>query len=231
MYFDISYLILVVPALIISLIAQIRVQTTFSKYSRVPARLTGAEASAAIQRQTGLSVPIGPIAGNLTDHFDPNSNTIALSETVCHVASVAAVGVAAHETGHALQYAEGYGPLRLRNSIVSVTQFASGASFWLFAIGLLIGAYSDFYSIAYLGLIGFFLVFFFQLVTLPVEFNASRRALRALQDGHLLSDEELKGAKAVLSAAALTYVAAMLVALGQFLRLLLVLNNNRGRRR
>ena len=215
------------PALLLSLWAQVKVKSTFSKYSKMPARMTGADACYAIQRQGGISIPVEAIRGSLTDHFDPKANAIRLSEPVCNVASIAAVGVAAHETGHALQYAEGYGPMKLRHSIVRITQFASSASFWLFAIGLLIGAYADNYLVAYLGLFGFFIMFFFQLVTLPVEFNASRRAIRALEAQGILSDEELRGARKVLSAAALTYVAAMLVALGQFLRLLLILGNRR----
>lgn len=231
MYFDISYLIFVVPALILGLIAQIKVKTTFSKYSQVPARMTGAEASQRILRHNGLSLPVLPISGSLTDHYDPKQQSIGLSQPVYNVASVAAVGVAAHETGHALQHAEGYGPMRLRSAIVSVTQFASNASLWIFLIGLLVGGMSNNYTLAYIGVFGFFILFFFQLVTLPVEFNASRRAIKALQEEGVLSDEELRGARKVLSAAALTYVAAMLTALGQFLRLLLIVSNNRGRRR
>lgn len=231
MFFDYTYLIFVLPALLISLWAQIKVKSTFAKYSKVPARMTGADASRTIQRHRGLSLPISPCAGDLTDHYDPKTQSIHLSQPVCDVASVAAVGVAAHETGHALQHAEGYGPLRLRSAIVSATQFASAASFWIFLIGLLVGYYSQNFVIAYIGLFGFFLMFFFQLVTLPVEFNASRRALKALEEDGVLSDEELRGAKKVLSAAALTYVAAMLMALAQFLRLLVILNGSRGRRR
>ncbi len=202
-------------------------KSTFSKYSKIPARMTGAEASRIIQRQGGISVPVEATRGSLTDHFDPKANVIRLSEPVCNIASIAAVGVAAHETGHALQHAEGYAPMRLRHSIVRITQFASSASFWLFAIGLVIGAYAENYTVAYLGLFGFFIMFFFQLVTLPVEFNASRRAIKALEAEGILSDEELRGARKVLSAAALTYVAAMLIALGQFLRLLVILGNRR----
>lgn len=230
MYFDYYYLVLVVPALLLALWAQIKVKTTFAKYSRVPARMTGAQASAAIQQRRGLSVPIQPINGELTDNYDPRQGVIHLSQPVCHVASVAAVGVAAHETGHALQYAEGYAPMKLRGAIVPATQIASSASMWLFLIGLAVGAWSQVYTLAYVGLFGFFLMFLFQLVTLPVEFNASRRALRALEEDGVLSSEELRGARQVLTAAALTYVAAMLVALTQFLRLLLILNNNRNRR-
>lgn len=230
MYFDYYYLVLVVPALLVALWAQIKVKTTFSKYSRVPAPMTGAQASEAIQRRRGLSVPIQPIAGELTDNYDPRNGVIHLSQPVCNVASVAAVGVAAHETGHALQYAEGYAPMKLRGAIVPATQIASSVSMWLFIIGLFIGAWANVYTLAYIGLFGFFLMFLFQLITLPVEFNASRRALRALEEDGVLTAEELRGARQVLTAAALTYVAAMLVALTQFLRLLLILSNNRNRR-
>ena len=229
MYFDVYYLILVVPALLLALWAQVMVKTTFAKYSKVPARMTGADASRAIQRENGLAIPIEATRGNLTDHFDPRSNVIRLSEPVCNVATVAAVGVAAHETGHALQHARGYLPMKIRQSIVSVTQIASSASFWLFAIGLVLGAYMDNYTVAYIGVIGFFIMFFFQLITLPVEFNASRRAIKALEAQGLLSEEELAGARRVLNAAAWTYVASMLVALGQFLRLLVILGNRRRR--
>lgn len=230
MFFDYYYLILVLPALLLAAWAQIKVKTTFAKYSKVSARMTGAQASEAIQRRRGLTVPVQPTAGELTDHYDPRDKVIRLSQPVYNVASVAAVGVAAHETGHAMQYEEGYVPMKLRGAIVPATKIASSASFWLFLLGLLIGAYMNNYLVAYLGLFGFFLIFLFQLVTLPVEFNASRRALRALEEDGVLSADELRGAKQVLTAAALTYVAAMLVALGQFLRLLIILNNNRGRR-
>lgn len=214
----------------LALWAQVKVKTTFSKYSRVPARMTGEQACRAIQRRRGLSIPVEPTAGQLTDHYDPKNGVIRLSEPVCRVASVAAVGVAAHETGHALQHEEGYAPMKLRQSIVGITQFASSTSFLLFFLGLALGAYSNNFTVAYIGLFGFFILFFFQLVTLPVEFNASRRALRALEEDGVLSDEELRGAKKVLTAAALTYVAAMLVALGHFLRILIILSNSRGRR-
>lgn len=231
MYFDSTWFIFILPALLISLFAQIRVKSAFSKYSKVPARLTGAQASGAIQRQRQISVPIQAVAGDLTDHFDPKDNVIRLSEPVCNVASVAAVGVAAHETGHALQYAEDYAPLRWRSAIVGVTRIASSVSVWVFIIGMLIASSIENYAVAYLGIAGFAIVFLFQLLTLPVEFNASRRAIRALEDGNMLSDEELKGARKVLSAAALTYVAAMLASLAQVLRLLAIVSNSRGRRR
>ena len=220
-YMDYWYLILVVPALIITVWAQIKVSTTFKKYSKyaVGSGLTGVQASELIQQRHGLQVPCSQIAGSMTDHYDPRSNSIRLSETVYGVSSVAAVGVAAHETGHALQYAEGYWPIKLRMRLVPITNFASAASPWLLMLGLVL----SFLPLAYLGVV------IFQLVTLPVEFNASARALSALVEGQMLTQDELKAAKKVLSAAAMTYVAALLVSLMQFLRLLLIVMG-RGRR-
>lgn len=227
MYMDYWYLILVVPALIVTIWAQIKVSSTFKKYSRysVGSGLTGADVSALIQRQNGLAVPCKPIAGSMTDHYDPRSNTIGLSEPVYGVCSVSAVGVAAHETGHALQYAEGYWPIRLRMKLVPVTNFASSISPWLLMLGLIF----SYMPLAYLGVAFFGLAVVFQLVTLPVEFNASSRALKALAASGRLTEDEQKGARKVLTAAALTYVAALLVSLMQFVRLLLIVLG-RGRR-
>ncbi len=226
-YMDYWYLILVVPALIITVWAQIKVSTTFKKYSKyaVGSGLTGVQASELIQQRHGLQVPCSQIAGSMTDHYDPRSNSIRLSETVYGVSSVAAVGVAAHETGHALQYAEGYWPIKLRMRLVPITNFASAASPWLLMLGLVL----SFLPLAYLGVAFFGFAVIFQLVTLPVEFNASARALSALVEGQMLTQDELKAAKKVLSAAAMTYVAALLVSLMQFLRLLLIVMG-RGRR-
>lgn len=227
MFFDYWYLVLVVPALAVAIWAQIKVSTTFKKYSRysISSGLTGEQASRLIQEKNGIRVPCQPIAGSLSDHYDPRTNTISLSEPVYGVSSVAAVGVAAHETGHALQYAQGYRPIRLRMGLVPVTNFASALSPWLLILGLVF----SFQPLAYLGVAFFGLSVVFQLVTLPVEFNASSRALAALADGQMLTQDELKAAKKVLSAAAMTYVAALLVSLMQFLRLLLIVLG-RGRR-
>lgn len=209
MWIDYWYLVLVVPALLVSVYAQVKVQSAFKKYSQMGTRsgLSGAEASALIQRQNGIQIPIEQVKGSMTDHFDPRTNVIRLSETVCGVRSVAAIGVAAHETGHALQYEEGYGPIKIRAAILPVTNFATSVS----PVMILVGLLASWQWLAMAGVAFFALSVLFQLLTLPVEFNASSRALKALSAGGVLTAEELDGAKKVLSAAALTYVAALLV--------------------
>lgn len=226
---DYWYLILVVPALLIAAIAQIRVKSVFSRYSRVPVRcgMSGAEASRFIQRQNGINVPIRAVSGSMTDFYDPKSNSISLSDTVRDQTSVAAVGVAAHETGHALQYANDYFPVRLRMGMVPVTNFASSISPVLIVLGLMLSLP----TLAYIGIALFSMAVLFQLVTLPVEFNASARAVRALEQSGSLNDEELRGVRRVLSAAAMTYVAAMLVSLMNLLRLIAIVAGNGNRRR
>ena len=226
---DYWYLILVIPALLIAAVAQIRVKSVFARYSRVPVRcgMSGAEASRFIQRQNGINVPIRAVSGSMTDFYDPKSNSISLSDTVRDQTSVAAVGVAAHETGHALQYANDYFPVRLRMGMVPVTNFASSISPVLIVLGLMLSLP----TLAYIGIALFSMAVLFQLVTLPVEFNASARAVRALEQSGSLSDEELRGVRRVLSAAALTYVAAMLVSLMNLLRLIAIVAGNGNRRR
>ena len=226
---DYWYLILVVPALLIAAVAQIRVKSVFSRYSQVPVRcgMSGAEASRFIQRQNGINVPIRAVSGSMTDFYDPKSNSISLSDTVRDQTSVAAVGVAAHETGHALQYANDYFPVRLRMGMVPVTNFASSISPVLIVLGLMLSLP----TLAYIGIALFSMAVLFQLVTLPVEFNASARAVRALEQSGSLSDEELRGVRRVLSAAAMTYVAAMLVSLMNLLRLIAIVAGNGNRRR
>lgn len=226
---DYWYLILVVPALLIAAIAQIRVKSVFSRYSRMPVRcgMSGAEASRFIQRQNGINVPIRAVSGSMTDFYDPKSNSISLSDTVRDQTSVAAVGVAAHETGHALQYANDYFPVRLRMGMVPVTNFASSISPVLIVLGLMLSLP----TLAYIGIALFSMAVLFQLVTLPVEFNASARAVRALEQSGSLSDEELRGVRRVLSAAAMTYVAAMLVSLMNLLRLIAIVAGSGNRRR
>ncbi len=226
---DYWYLILVVPALLIAAIAQIRVKSVFSRYSRMPVRcgMSGTEASRFIQRQNGINVPIRAVSGSMTDFYDPKSNSISLSDTVRDQTSVAAVGVAAHETGHALQYANDYFPVRLRMGMVPVTNFASSISPVLIVLGLMLSLP----TLAYIGIALFSMAVLFQLVTLPVEFNASARAVRALEQSGSLSDEELRGVRRVLSAAAMTYVAAMLVSLMNLLRLIAIVAGNGNRRR
>lgn len=226
---DYWYLILVVPALLIAAVAQIRVKSVFSRYSQVPVRcgMSGAEASRFIQQQNGINVPIRAVSGSMTDFYDPKSNSISLSDTVRDQTSVAAVGVAAHETGHALQYANDYFPVRLRMGMVPVTNFASSISPVLIVLGLMLSLP----TLAYIGIALFSMAVLFQLVTLPVEFNASARAVRALEQSGSLSDEELRGVRRVLSAAAMTYVAAMLVSLMNLLRLIAIVAGNGNRRR
>ena len=229
---NLIYLILLVPVLLLSLYAQAAVSGNFSRYSKVTNRrgLTGAQAAAGVLRAHGITdVGIARCSGKLTDHYDPRNNTIFLSDSVYDAATVAAVGVAAHEAGHAVQYAVGYGPIRLRSAIVPATQFGSRFSFILLLLGML------FYSqqLFLIGILLFSLTTFFQLVTLPVEFNASHRAIETLEGQMLLDEEEIGGAKKVLRAAALTYVAALLMSILQLLRYVLIFlsrNNRRGGR-
>ncbi len=219
-FLDKWYVLLVIPALLVAGWAQISVHSTFKKYSQVMIKrgLTGAAASRLIQQNGGITVPVEATSGSLTDHFDPRTNVIRLSEPVYAVSSVAAVGVAAHETGHALQYAKGYAMLQIRNAIVPVTRIGSTLAPYLVLFGLIF----SFYPLAYLGIAFFCLAVLFQLLTLPVEFNASARAMQALRSGGMMTAEELSGAKKVLTAAAMTYVAALFVSLMSLLRLILI---------
>ena len=224
-YYDWTILI-VLPALIFSVWAQFNVNSTYEKYSRVLSRrsLTGAEAARRILDANGLfDVKIEKVRGNLTDHYDPRTNTVRLSESVHDVSSVAAVGVAAHETGHAIQYAKQYLPIRLRMSIIPITRIGSYLSMPLFIIGLLLA--SD--PLILFGIMLYSCITLFQLITLPVEFNASRRAMQTLESQGILYKDELRGAYSVLSAAALTYVAALATSLLTLLRLLLIANGRR----
>ena len=229
---DYYYIILVLPAIIISLYAQTKVTSTFSKYSRLPNKrgMTGAEVARKILDMNGLSnVVIEHVKGNLSDHYDPRSRVLRLSDSVFSSRSVAALGVAAHECGHAIQHSKGYAPLKVRHSVFPVVQLSSGAAVPVIIMGFLFN--TPFLINA--GIVLFAAVVFFQLVTLPVEFNASRRALSILESSYFLSDSsidgtsELKSARKVLSAAALTYVASALVSLMQLLRFLLIANNRR----
>lgn len=220
-YFDIWYLYLILPAALLAMYAQVKINSTYSKYSKVASRrgVTGVEVARRILDQNGLqSVQIGHVAGNLTDHYDPRTQVVNLSDSVYNSTSVAAIGVAAHETGHAVQHAVGYAPIRIRNAIVPVVNIGSTLSIPLFLLGFLfsIGILAD------IGILLFSFAVLFQLVTLPVEFNASRRAIATLESGYILEDEELGGAKKVLGAAAMTYVASAAMALAQLLRLILI---------
>ena len=222
------YILLLIPILLLSFWAQIQVSGNFRKYSQVTnrRRLTGAQAAEEVLRAHGVyNVPIRPCRGNLTDHYDPRDNTIYLSDSVYQSATIAAVGVAAHEAGHAVQYAEGYGPIRLRSAIVPATQIGSKFSFILLLIGILL--YSQTLLLA--GILLFSITTFFQLVTLPVEFNASSRAMETIRGRGLLDDEEADGARRVLRAAAMTYVAALLMSALQLLRFVLIFLGRGGR--
>ncbi len=232
-YFDPTY-ILVIIGLAITFWAQISVQSTFNKYSRVRTQRgkTGRDAARDVLRSGGVhDVALQDIGGSMTDHYNPKDNTISLSETVANVSSVAAVGVAAHEAGHALQHAQGYGPIKLRLAIIPVCNFASGMSMPLFLLGILFASWNPETAIGsfmmYAGIIAFSVAVFFQVVTLPVEFNASRRAMAALRASGNYTEEELAGAKKVLTAAAMTYVAALAVSLLNILRLVIIAGGNR----
>lgn len=224
--FDIYYWVLLVPAMLIALVAQVRVSTTFNRWSKVSSGrgLTGAGAAEAVLRFHGVyDVRIERVSGHLSDHYDPRSNVIRLSDSVYGVNSVAAVGVAAHEAGHAVQYAQGYGPIRVRSAIIPLSNIGSQLSIIFILIGLFL--YSQ--TLFGIGVVLFSLAVAGQLITLPVEFNASRRAIVTLERGRFLEGQELRGAKKVLSAAAMTYVAALLVSLAQLLRFLLAFGGRR----
>jgi Zn-dependent membrane protease YugP len=210
------FLVCTVIPLVFGLWAQLQVKRTFKRYSAVPTTngMTGAQAAAAVLRASGLDgVSIRPVAGRLSDHYDPRTRTLNLSEDVGQAATVAALGVAAHEAGHAVQDAQGYKPMRIRQTLVPAAQI--GSQLWIFpaVLGLILGSL----GLVNVGLVLFLAVVVFQLVTLPVEFDASRRALVALEGGGLLGTTELDGARAVLRAAALTYVAALAASIGQLI--------------
>ena len=225
------YCVLLIPVMLLSLWAQAQVSGNFRRYSAVNnrRRLTGAQAAEAVLHAHGVyDVPIRSCRGSLTDHYDPRDNTIYLSDSVYSAPTIAAVGVAAHEAGHAVQYAENYGPVRLRGAIIPATQIGSKFSFILLIIGMVL--YSQTLFLA--GILLFSLTTLFQLVTLPVEFNASARAIETIESQGLLEEDETGGAKKVLRAAAMTYVAALLMSALQLLRFVLIFlgRSNNGRR-
>ena len=239
MLFDLFWgdwtILILIPAMIFAFWAQIRVKSTFNKYAKVYNRrgLTGAEAARQVLDANGLhDVAIEHIHGELTDHYDPKANVIRLSDAVYASRGIAALGVAAHEAGHAVQHAKGYTPIKVRAAIIPLTRFGSMLAMPLFIIGMIFarGAYvaggiGDILMLT--GILFFSFSTLFQLVTLPTEFNASARAVRALEDGGLLADDELPAAKATLSAAAMTYVAALASSLASLLRLILIFNRRR----
>ena len=230
--------ILLLCAIGYSLWAQFNVKSTFKKYAVEPTAsgMTGYDAARMILDRNGLQhVPIERVAGDLTDHYDPKANVIRLSESVYGAGTTAAVGVAAHEAGHAVQYAVGYIPIKVRTAILPVCSVGSKIALPLILVGLLISAYCESgaqlgYTLALAGVLAYGLAALFQFVTLPVEFNASSRALAALSESGVMSSDELNGSKKVLKAAARTYVAAFAVSLLQFLRLLLMVTGGRRRR-
>lgn len=217
--FDPLFLMLVLPTMLFAMWAQHQVTSSFKKYSQqmTSKRLTGAQAAQEVLKHAGVTgVTIERVSGHLTDHFDPRSNVIRLSESVHNSTSVAAVGVAAHEAGHAIQYANGYFPIKIRAAIIPATNIGSKLAMPL----VLIGIFMSMYGLINIGILLFGTVVLFQLITLPVEFDASRRAINILGDSALLTRDELPASKKVLTAAALTYVGALAVSLAQLLRLI-----------
>ena len=226
MYLDNYYLLLVVPALLLSIFAQIKVKSTFSKYSSKMSQrnITGTEAASYLLKANDITdVKLSRIKGDLTDHYDPTDKTLRLSDSTYNSSSIAAIGVAAHETGHAIQHAKKYGPLNFRRFLVPVANIGSQFGPWLAVLGIAM----SFPILTDIGIVLFSGAVLFYLVTLPVEFNASNRAMKILKQNQVLSDEELKGVKKVLSAAAMTYVASALVAMANLLRLILLSKNQR----
>ena len=229
--FDWTYIILVLPCILFSAWASSSVNSTFKRYSTHHSmrHITGAQAAQRVLSWNGVNgVRIERISGNLTDHFDPRTNVIRLSNSVYDSTSVAAIGVACHEAGHAVQYARHYAPIKLRAAIIPITNIGSKLAMPLILLGLVLnfsGGLSN--GLVYLGICCFALSLVFQLVTLPVEFNASRRAMRAIADSNILTEDEQRGARKTLTAAAMTYVAATAVALSQLIRLLVLFGGRR----
>ncbi|MBQ1507293.1 MAG: zinc metallopeptidase [Ruminococcus sp.] len=227
--FDWTYLAFILPCVIISMICQAKVTSAFSKYSKITNSrgMTGAQAAEFVLRQNGVSgVRIERVSGKLTDHFDPRTNVIRLSDSVYASNSVAAVGVAAHEAGHAVQHAQNYMPNKIRSMILPAANLGSKLSWFFILFGILFSAKIGF-ILLYAGIILFSFSVLFTLVTLPVEFNASKRALETIKNGELLYGDEYSGAKSVLTAAAMTYVASALTAMMQLLRLLVIAGRRR----
>ena len=230
MYFDLTYLILVLPAVIFAVITNAWVNSSFKKYSKVLSScgMTGADAAQSVLDQNGVfGVNIQMIKGHLTDNYNPKTNTISLSESVYSSTSVAAIGVAAHEAGHAVQYAVGYGPMKFRNALIPAAGIGSKLAIPMFIIGLILSYYAQsFIYVSYIGIGLYAVCTLFQLLTLPAELNASKRAVSAIENS-VLSPDETKGARKVLTAAAMTYVAALAVSLMSLLRLFIIAGGRR----
>jgi len=224
---DIIYVILLLAVMGISLFAQSKVQRTFDKYAQTPVSsgIPAEEIARQLLNRANSPVQITSVQGELTDHFDPKNNVVGLSQQVYGRSSIAAVAVAAHEIGHVMQYQEGHSPIRLRNAILPVAAIGSRAAPWIVILGLMMGSY----NLAMVGVVLFGAMLAFQVVTLPVEFNASSRALRMLEEGNYITYEESDGAKRVLNAAAMTYVWAAVASLISFLRLLAMARRSRRR--
>ncbi len=226
---DIWYIVLVLPAFLVALWAQARVKSTFNKFNgyRTASGLTGAEAARRVLDANGLQhVRIEHIAGELTDHYDPKTDVIRLSDSTYNSASIASIGVAAHEAGHACQYAQDYAPIRVRTAIVPICNIGANVSWPVILLGYFVGLR----PLVFIGIALFSLSVLFQLVTLPVEYNASDRALSALETGGIMTNDELSGAKKVLGAAAMTYVAALAVSIANLLRLVMIFGRRSNRR-
>lgn len=228
MFLSFRYITILLPAIILALYAQAKVNSTFQKYARVRNMrgYTGADVARELLKLSGIyDVRVEQVAGNLTDHYDPRSKVLRLSESVYNSNSISAVGVAAHETGHAIQDATGYAFLKLRSAMVPVTQIGSNLAMPMIFIGVLLGGFTQYsfgYTLVQIGIVFFAIAVLFSLVTLPVEFNASSRAIAMLESNGFLETQEVSSAKKVLNAAALTYVAAAAVAIANLLRLLAI---------
>ena len=231
--FDWTYVVLVLPCVVLALLASASVNSTFKKYSQQISmrRITGAEAAQRVLLANGVSnVRIERVSGNLTDHYDPTTNVIRLSDSVYDSPSTAAIGVACHEAGHAVQYARSYVPIKLRAAIIPITNIGSKLAMPLILLGIVLSSLADLsYTLVYVGIACFGLSLVFQLITLPVEFDASKRAMAAIENTGILTPDEAKGARKTLTAAAMTYVAATAVALAQLLRLVLLFGGRRRR--
>lgn len=225
-FIDWYYIIIVVPAILFAIIAQINIKTSFKKYSRVPSSsgMTGAMAAKEMLEKSGVfDVKIEHIKGKLSDHYDPRSKTIRLSSEVFSSTSMAAIGVACHEAGHAIQHSEKYAPLNFRNAIIPICTIGSN-----FGIPIaLLGLFFNYYNVAIFGLLLYSLIAVFQIATLPIEFNASKRAVKAIAATNIFTTEEIPAVKKILSAAALTYIASLLTSLANILRLFLIINRRK----
>lgn len=231
--FDWTYIIIVLPCFLLALLASSRVNSTFKRYSKQMSsrHISGHEAAQRVLRSNGVTnVRIERVSGNLTDHYDPKANVIRLSDSVYDSTSTAAIGVACHEAGHAAQYAHDYFPIKIRAAIIPITNLGSKLAMPLILLGILFSTFGNLsYTLVYVGILCFALSLVFQLITLPVEFNASRRAMAAIEQSEILTAQEQKGARKTLTAAAMTYVAAVAVSAAQLLRLIILFGGRRRR--